>query len=30
MIDEPQRVVADLRKERVEIEGDEGVEVEGA
>ena len=30
MLDAPQRVVADLRKERVEIEGDDGAEVEGA
>lgn len=29
-VDEPRRVVADLRKERVEIEADDGVEVEGA
>lgn len=29
LVDDPQRVVADLRKERIEIEGDEGVEVEG-
>lgn len=28
-VEEPQRIVADLRKERVEIDADEGVEVEG-
>jgi uncharacterized protein (TIGR02271 family) len=29
-VEESQRIVADLRKERVEIDADEGVEVEGA
>ena len=29
-VEERQRIVADLRKERVEIEADDGVEVEGA
>ena len=28
-VEEPQRIVADLRKERVEIEADDGLEVEG-
>ena len=30
LVDDPRRVVADLRKERIEIERDEGVDVEGA
>ena len=29
LVDDPQRVVADLRKERIAIEADEGAEVEG-
>ena len=30
LVEDPQRVVAELRKERVVIDADEGVEVEGA